>query len=111
MRPYHPLWSAAVKNMLAVAFIVLVASVALSQNVPPREGPPTFIGMKGQRWEYKVTPRGALDATAMEKKLNDLAPDGWELDAIDEGNYILRRPSPREFMKEMREQVGPRTPN
>ena len=96
------------KNFLAVAFIALVASVALSQNVPSRGFGPAFTGMKMQRWEYKVSHRGAIDAGAMEKKLNDLAAEGWELDALDEGHYILRRPSAREALRGVHEQFAPR---
>jgi hypothetical protein len=95
------------KNILAVALVVSVASIALSQNPNPRpaEAPPAavpgdapaegavlgLVPVKTQKWEYKVSDRGGFEPGAWEKKLNDLAEEGWELDAIDEGHYILRR--------------------
>ena len=95
------------KNMLAVVLVVSIASIALSQNPNPRpvEAPPAavpgdapaegavlgLVPVKTQRWEYKVSDRGGFEPGAWEKKLNDLAKDGWQLDAVDEGHYILRR--------------------
>lgn len=84
------------KNLLAVALIVCVASLALSQ--PPEPAPvlvpagvPVPVIM--QSYEYKVTDRGGFNPPAWETKLNDMAREGWELDAIDqgEGHYIFRR--------------------
>ena len=101
------------KNILAVALVVSVASIALSQNarppaqlkpvdepkldaaipaaVPAVEAAPVLVPVTTQRWEYKVSDRGGFEPGDWQKKLNDLAADGWELDAIDEGHYILRR--------------------
>jgi len=94
------------KNMLAVVLVVSVASIALSQNPNPvAQVPPAavlgdapaegavlgVVPVKTQRWEYKVSDRGGFEPGAWEKKLNDLAKDGWQLEAIDEGHYILRR--------------------
>jgi hypothetical protein len=106
-------WSAAVKNILAVALVVSVASIALSQNanppaqlkpvdqlkldaaLPPADpaagAAPVLVPVTTQRWEYKVSDRGGFEPGDWQKKLNDLAAEGWELNAIDEGHYILRR--------------------
>ena len=93
------------KNILAATLVVSVASVALSQNAaplpplafPPAAAPhaeraPAVLPDKTQKWEYKVSDRGGFEPGDWQKKLNDLAAEGWELDAIDEGHYILRRP-------------------
>jgi hypothetical protein len=109
-----PLWSTTVKNVLAVVFVVFVASIALSQNakppaqvkgdgvildpaapggVAPAPGPPPGpVPVKTQKWEYKVSDRGGFEPGDWQKKLNDLAKEGWELNVVDEGHYILRRP-------------------
>jgi len=94
------------KNILAAVLVVSVASIALSQNArppvpeaPPAEpdaapvvvGGPVAFPVMTQQWEYKVSDRGGFEPGAWQKKLNDLAKDGWELSAIDEGHYILRR--------------------
>jgi hypothetical protein len=103
-----------VKNVLAVVFVVFVASIALSQNakppaqvkgdgvildpaapggVAPAPGPPPGpVPVKTQKWEYKVSDRGGFEPGDWQKKLNDLAKEGWELNVVDEGHYILRRP-------------------
>jgi hypothetical protein len=94
-----------VKNIFAVALVVCVASIALSQNakppipradvgdVPPAAPPPgaIMIPVVTQMWEYKVSDRGGFDPGAWQKKLNDLAKEGWEFVTLDEGHYILRR--------------------
>jgi hypothetical protein len=97
-----------VKNLLVAVLVISVTSIALSQNAKPPApalGPPALpaladpfappdgvVPIKTQRWEYKVSDRGGFEPGDWQKKLNDLATEGWELDAIDEGHYILRRP-------------------
>ncbi len=96
------------KNILAVALVVAVASIALSQdpNIPAEFRAPELAVPAGaapaavrqpQRWEYKVSDRGGFNPDAWDKRLNDMAKDGWELDQIDqgEGHYIFRRPALR----------------
>lgn len=101
------------KCVLAVVLVVSVASIALSQNakppaqvkgggevildpaapggVAPAPAPPGPIPLKSQSWEYMVSDRGGFEPGDWQKKLNDLAKEGWELNFIDEGHYILRR--------------------
>jgi hypothetical protein len=83
----------AVKNVLAAVLVVSVASIALSQAPAPEAAalpaPPAPAIL--QTWEYKVSERGGILPPAWETKLNDMAKEGWELDAIDEGHYIFRR--------------------
>ncbi|HVJ86293.1 MAG TPA: hypothetical protein VM452_11655 [Caulifigura sp.] len=99
------------KNLLAAALVVSVASIALSQApvkprvdlrdapapVPapvaaPAPAPGMAVPVKTPRWEYMVSDRGGFEPGDWQKKLNDLAKEGWELDAIDEGHYIVKRP-------------------
>jgi hypothetical protein len=90
-------WSAAVTKVLAVIAIVFVASVALSQAPRAQErfmpAPVPAGPNKTQKWEYKVSDRGGFNPEAWEKRLNDMAKEGWELDQIDQGEgvYIFRR--------------------
>lgn len=91
----------AMKSILVVALVVAVASIALSQepvqkpaNLPLAPAPaPAIQEVRGQIWEYKVTDRGGFNAPDWEKKLNDMAKEGWELDEIDQADahYIFRR--------------------
>ena len=74
------------KNFLAAVLVVSVASIALSQvpgTAPPRPAP------QQQRWEYKVSDRGGFESVSWEKKLNDMAKEGWELDAIDQAKNLV----------------------
>jgi hypothetical protein len=109
------------KTLLVVAMVVLLGSFGLSQNAKPakqrkattelnsgdarrvpaaranavqapiaRESP-VVMPVKVQKWEYQVSDRGGFEPSDWQKKLNELAAEGWELDAIDEGHYIVRR--------------------
>lgn len=92
------------KNLLAVALVVSVASVALSQSL---NGPQVFVdeddvvvpdspfkAQRTQKWEYKVSERAGMNPGVVENQLNNMAKEGWELSQIDqrEGLYIFRRP-------------------
>lgn len=99
IQPSH--WSAAVKNVLAVVLIVSVAILikqAVAQEAGLEIGPDLVVApessIKTQRWEYKVAERPAMNPDIAEKRLNEMAKEGWELSQIDqrEGLYIFRRP-------------------
>jgi hypothetical protein len=108
-----PLWSATVKNVLAVALVAAVASVALSQAPPARRGepqpvpplvpilaPPGVDAVHPQKWEYKVrdlgTGGGRDAAKALEATFNDVAKQGYELERVVADRMgIFRRPFSR----------------
>lgn len=42
-------------------------------------------------FEYKVERLGQLSITNLQRKLNDLGKDGWELVALEHDCYIFKR--------------------
>jgi hypothetical protein len=82
-----------VKNVLAIALVVSVASIALSQAPGPKT-PEVFKTTEAkQKWEYTVSDLGShASPSDLYKKLNEVAKDGWELDKIvSDRLYIFRR--------------------
>ena len=48
------------------------------------------------RWEYKVwseSIRAGFDDKRLERELNALGADGWEVCARSGSNYVLKRPA------------------
>lgn len=106
-----PFWSATVKNLLAVALLVSVASIALSQAPAPptaeqnsrQRTPENF-----QKCEYKVLDLGKHDAETIEKALNAGAKEGFELErVIGDRIGIMRRNFRSVRIDQGRAQQGP----
>jgi hypothetical protein len=76
-----------VKNLLAVAFLVALVSVAVAQTRKSWEPPPPD---KTQRWQYEV-----ISLEQPEKfiaLLNHKAAEGYEIDRAIDKMVILKRP-------------------
>jgi hypothetical protein len=83
-----------VKNVLAVALVVSLTSIALSQNpVPTNEERAKMLADEQaaraerrtkhfQAVEYKVLELGKDDAATIEKSLNAAAKEGYELERV-----------------------------
>jgi hypothetical protein len=97
------------RPQLALALVAAISALLFLWN--PRDSASTQpkAPAGAAKWEYKIVvyqnvfinpenPSAGYDpdktAKAMEKKLNDLAADGWELDR-DHGVYLILRRSKR----------------
>lgn len=59
-----------------------------------------------QRWDYKVVLWSSWDMNLLERTLNDLGDDGWEVAATMNETLVLKRPQPGQSDDPVLPEVG-----